>query len=149
LELIAHSDSSLDEGNITRFVRAFQTVAPLSIGELWAVPIMLRLGLVENLRRLAEQMLQAWGHRRDAETCCGELLKLKDHGKQAERHTSLSSFWRPHVSGFDAFVVRLLQALRDHGREASGITDWLETHFSASGASPAEVLRREHQRQAA
>jgi len=149
LELIAHTDSSLDEGNISRFVGAFQTVAPLSIGELWAVPIMLRLSLVENLRRLAEQMLQAWGHRRDAETCCGELVKLKEPGKQAERHTSLASFWRPHALGFDAFVVRLLQALRDHGREASAIIDWLETHFSASGASPVEVLRREHQRQAA
>ena len=47
LELIAHTDSSLDEINITRFVRAFQTIVPLTIGELWAVPIMLRLGLVE------------------------------------------------------------------------------------------------------
>src|SRR5262249_19172746 len=59
LELIAHTDSSLDETNITRFVQAYQTGAPLAIGELWAVPIMLRLGLFENLRRLARQKLRA------------------------------------------------------------------------------------------
>src|SRR5262249_38402564 len=53
VELIAHTDSCLDEAAITRFIQAYQTAAPLSIGELWAVPIMLRLGLLENLRRLA------------------------------------------------------------------------------------------------
>jgi cyclic beta-1,2-glucan synthetase len=56
LALIAHTDSSLDEAHITRFVQAYQIVTPLTIGELWAVPTMLRLGLIENLRPLAEQM---------------------------------------------------------------------------------------------
>jgi len=42
-------------------------VAPLTIGELWAVPIMLRLALTENLRRLAEQALAALSDRHDAE----------------------------------------------------------------------------------
>src|SRR5207237_3249711 len=56
LALIAHTDSSLEEHNVTGYVQAFQSVTPLSIGELWAVPIMLRLGLIENLRRLSEEM---------------------------------------------------------------------------------------------
>src|SRR5439155_1777309 len=60
LSLIAHTDSNLDETHITSFVQAYQSVAPLTIGELWAVPTMLRLGLIENLRRLAAQMLCAW-----------------------------------------------------------------------------------------
>src|SRR5262245_27049720 len=46
MELIAHTDSSLDETNITRFVQAYQSHTPLTIGELWAVPIMLRVGLL-------------------------------------------------------------------------------------------------------
>src|SRR5260370_515647 len=53
LTLIAHTASSLDEPHITRLARAYQEVAPLTIGELWAVPATLRLGLLENLRRLA------------------------------------------------------------------------------------------------
>ena len=53
LELIAHTDSRLDTNTLQRFIRAYQTVAPLSIGELWAVAITLRLALIENLRRLA------------------------------------------------------------------------------------------------
>src|SRR5215216_361674 len=53
LALIAHTDSRLDTDTLQRFITSYQTVAPLSIGELWAVAITLRLALVENLRRLA------------------------------------------------------------------------------------------------
>jgi len=57
LALVAHTDSDLDEARLIGFVRAFQEVTPLTIGELWALPTMLRLVLLENLRRLSEQML--------------------------------------------------------------------------------------------
>ena len=66
LELVAHCDSCLDEGHITRFVTAFQTITPLTIGELWAIPIMLRLVVVDNLRRLAAQILRACADRNAA-----------------------------------------------------------------------------------
>src|SRR5919106_1277520 len=52
VELIAHTDSRLDTDTLRRFIIAYQAVAPLTIGELWAVAITLRLALVENLRRL-------------------------------------------------------------------------------------------------
>ena len=74
LALIAHTDSSLHDAHITRFVQAFQTVAPLTIGELWAVPTMLRLGLLENLCRLSRHMLHVWDERRDAEAWVRPLL---------------------------------------------------------------------------
>src|SRR5438132_7573871 len=66
LELVAHCDSCLDEANITRFVQAYQTVTPLTIGEVWAVPIMLRLVVIDNLRRLAEQVVHSHSQRREA-----------------------------------------------------------------------------------
>src|SRR6185312_13238843 len=74
LALVAHSDSELDEARITRFVRAFQEANPLTIGELWALPTMLRLVLLENLRRLAERMIWGWNERRRAEQWAGEVL---------------------------------------------------------------------------
>jgi len=40
-------------------MNSFQAAAPLTIGELWAWPSMLKLALIENLRRLAEEMLEA------------------------------------------------------------------------------------------
>jgi len=50
---VAHTDSRFELDTLGRFVRAYQRVQPLGIGELWAVPIHLRMALVENLRRLS------------------------------------------------------------------------------------------------
>jgi cyclic beta-1,2-glucan synthetase len=149
LELIAHTDSCLDEANISHFVQAYQTVSPLSIGELWAVPIMLRLGLLENLRRLADQMDEAWDHRQRAEAAAARLVALQDEGSRPATHPQLPTILPPHLKASGAFVVRLLQVLRDHGPRASELIEWLESHFTACAAPPAEVLHREHQRQAA
>ena len=55
---VAHTDSRFDPETLRRFVRAYQRVQPLTIGELWAVAITLRIVLVENLRRLAERIVQ-------------------------------------------------------------------------------------------
>ena len=59
LELISHTDGRLDRLQLIRFMTAYQSVAPLTIGELWAWPSMLKLALLENLRRLADETLQS------------------------------------------------------------------------------------------
>src|SRR5207344_2569771 len=53
---VAHTDSRFDPEALRRFVRSYQRVQPLTIGELWALAISLRVVLVENLRRLAERV---------------------------------------------------------------------------------------------
>src|SRR5262249_27230761 len=52
-ELIADTDARLDRDSIHTFLQAYQSAAPLTIGELWALPLMLRLNLIECTRRLA------------------------------------------------------------------------------------------------
>jgi cyclic beta-1,2-glucan synthetase len=136
LALLTHTDSALDEAHITRFVQAYQTITPLTIGELWAVPTMLRLGLLENLRRLAVQMLRDWDHRRQAEAW-------------ATNGAATAPCPGPVPCATDPFFVRLLQLLRDRGPEVASTIEWLEGHLAERGTNSGEVLRREHQRQAA
>jgi cyclic beta-1,2-glucan synthetase len=139
LSLVAHTDGELDEARIGRFVDAFQTVVPLDIGELWAVPTMLRLVLLENLRRLAEQMLWGWDERRLAEDWAKHLLTNRDGEPTGESFPTLS----------DPFAVRLTQLLRDQGTAASSALVRLERRLLEQGNEPNEVLHREHARQAA
>ena len=47
--LIRYDDGRLDLDRVTRFVQSYQRIAPLTMGELWALPTMLRLGLLELL----------------------------------------------------------------------------------------------------
>ncbi len=59
VELVRHSDSRIDRQQLAVFVNSYQRVAPLTIGELWAWPSMLKLALIENLRRLAAETLES------------------------------------------------------------------------------------------
>src|SRR6266478_2117572 len=74
---VAHTDSHLDPDTLRRFVRAYQRVQPLTIGELWAVAITLRIVLVENLRRLAEAIVRGRRARHAADALADELLGVR------------------------------------------------------------------------
>lgn len=135
--LIAHTDAALDEATITRFVQAYQQVAVLTIGELWAVPIMLRAALLENLRRLGEQILSTWQDRSDA-------------SREAERLLAANDQAMPVVPPLrsDAFAVQLLTALREHGAPAGHLVERVTQALPEPGTSPADLLARENHRQA-
>jgi cyclic beta-1,2-glucan synthetase len=53
IELIAHTDGRLDQPSVALMIAEYQRVTPLTMGELWAIPAMLRLGYLENIRRMA------------------------------------------------------------------------------------------------
>ncbi len=145
LELTSHCDSSLDEANITRFVQAFQTAAPLTVGEIWAIPIMLRLCLIENLRRLSQHILHFRAYRSQAQTWIGaHLPTLRDRPEDHEFGLKdIHCDWR------DCYAVHLLEGLHDHEAVHPSGVERFEKTLATSGDSSLEVRRREKQRQAA
>jgi hypothetical protein len=78
-DYVAHSDSLFDPETLRRFVRAYQQVQPLTIGELWAVAITLRVVLVENLRRAAERIVGSRIARQKADRVADQLLGINGH----------------------------------------------------------------------
>ncbi len=71
---VAHTDSRFEPETLRRFVRAYQSVEPLTIGELWAVAITLRIVLVENLRRVAQRIVTSRLARQEADAVADRLL---------------------------------------------------------------------------
>jgi len=76
LQAVAHSDARVGRGTLSRFIAAYQTVKPLQLGELWAVPIMLRLALIENLRRVAVRIGAARDDRNLANVWAEQMLDV-------------------------------------------------------------------------
>jgi cyclic beta-1,2-glucan synthetase len=136
LELIRHSDSRLDRPQLIRFMNSYQSVAPLTIGELWAWPSILKLALIENLRRLAEEILAARASRMAADATV------------AGCETGLPPASLPPSADI-AYVVRLLQRVREYGLRLSPLHAVIEQHVSAQQMSAEDAIRSEHQRQAA
>ncbi len=135
-ELIRHSDSRLDRQQLTQFLNSYQRVAPLTIGELWAWPSMLKLALIENLRRLAEETLAARAERLAADAYVAQL----DGGGAG------ASLTLPPVS-HTAFVVELLHRVREYGIRQSPIRAAVEEHLVAAQTTAEDAIRSEHQRQ--
>jgi len=138
VELIRHSDSRLDRAQLIRFLTSFQSVAPLTIGELWAWPSMLRLALIENLRRLAAKTLESRAARRAADDYVARI----DEGGQGELPPL------PPVL-HTAFVVQLLQRIREYGPRLSAIRSAVDGHLALLDMSSEDAIRTEHQGQAA
>ena len=147
LALIAHTDSRLDAETLARFVRSYQHVAPLSIGELWAIAITLRVALVENLRRLGVRIVDARNKREEADRLAEKLLEIatrQPNGLTAALEAALGKGKRLDR----AFVVQLAQRLRDQDPEVWPALDWLEKRLEAESATIEQVVHLEHQRQA-
>jgi cyclic beta-1,2-glucan glucanotransferase len=148
LALIAHTDSRLDAETLKRFIRAYQQTTPLTIGELWAVAITLRLALVENLCRLATRIVAARAAREEADALADQLLEAV--GLQTESLTTLLAGRLGRREGLDrAFVVQLTQRLRDQDPALMPVFDWLERRLQTRGFGTEQAVNLEHQRQAA
>ena len=143
---IAHLDSRFDAEALARFVGAYQQVEPLSIGELWALPITLRLILIENLRRLAETIVWARQLRREADGIADGLLGLGDRSAD----DTMSELGRFSAAGLpQPFAVQLLQRLRDQDPETTPGLTWLLDRLTAEGSTADDVVSETHRRQAA
>ena len=81
---VAHTDSRFEPEMLCRFVQAYQRRQPLTIGELWAVAITLRVVLVENLRRAAERIVNGRAARQAADAVADRLLGV---GRSSARGT--------------------------------------------------------------
>jgi len=138
VELIRHSDSRLDRQQLVRFINSYQTVAPLTIGELWAWPSMLKLALIENLRRLAQGTLAAREARREADAYVARI-------------DAAGLGQPPPLPGrlHTGFVVQILARLREYGPRLTAVREAVDSHLQAAGTAYEEAIRSEHQRQAA
>jgi cyclic beta-1,2-glucan synthetase len=143
---VAHTDSRLDPETLRRFVRAYQRVQPLTIGELWAVAITLRVVLVENLRRLAEAIVRGRTARQEADALADDVLGLG--GSPAEPSVA-GRQWVGDAPLVTAFAVQLVQRLREQDPAVTPALVWLDECLAAQGTTADDIVRVEHQRQAA
>ncbi len=143
---VAHTDSLFDPEVLRRYLRAYQEVQPLTIGELWAISITLRIVLVENLRRIAQRVVDSRAGRRAADELADRLLGAGDRTAE-EPETVLPS--HPQTTFPDAFLVQLVHRLRDQDPGIAPALAWLDEQLARQETSADAVVREEHQRQVA
>lgn len=134
---VAHIDSHFDHEVLGRFIAAYQQIQPLTIGELWAVAITLRIVLIENLRRLADQIMVGRQWRREADQLAERLLISGKARVTLDTDMPL----RSQKPLDEVFAAQLVKRLRDLDPRTTPALGWLETRLAAQGASVDSVVQ--------
>jgi cellobiose phosphorylase len=148
LELISHVDAQIDAEPLRAFIAAYQTVAALKLGELWAIPIMLRLGLIENLQRVTTRLIIAREDRELADLWVDRLQAM------AEKNPShlvvvVADMAESELPISSSFVSEFCQRLSLQSPVLHLARNWLEQRLVEQGLSIEQLVQRESQSQAA
>ena len=148
LELVRHTDGRVDPENLGRFIRAYQETQALTLGELWAVPIMLRLTLIENLRVAAQRIAWRRRQRDEALEWAGRFLKVVEENPR--RFVAiLGDFVRAAPALTTPFVAELVANI-DGVNPALGLAlNWLEQELAEKGQTLEQLQHSENEDQAA
>jgi cellobiose phosphorylase len=148
LEIISHGDGRIDLESLSSFVAAYQAVTVLKLGELWAIPIMLRLALIENLRRVGARIATDRTDRNRADYWADQMTEIaeKDPKSLILVIADMARSKPPMVSSFVAELARRLQG--QSPALALPLT-WIEQRLSESGLTIKQLVQSENQQQAA
>ena len=148
LQAVAHGDGLLGRGPLTRFVAAYQTEQPLLLGELWAFPIMLRLALIENLRRVASRVAVAHVERETASNWADSLLKVAETAP-SELILVIADMVRSKPLLTNAFVAEFARRLQGQGAALALPLAWMAQRLGESGEGIEQRVQLEARQQAA
>ncbi|WP_369699984.1 GH36-type glycosyl hydrolase domain-containing protein [Serratia sp. M24T3] len=143
-EAIAHSDGHWDANTLVRFITAYQRVTPLKLGELWAFPGMLRLALIENLRRISIEVTKAQQERNLAESWANKIQDSAENDP-ANLIIVIADMARTNPPRTSAFVAELVRRLQGHGSMLALPLTWIEQRLADVGLSSAELISRFNQ----
>jgi cyclic beta-1,2-glucan synthetase len=147
LEVVAHGDGRIDTDGLTRFVAAYQTVTNLQLGELWAIPIMLRLAAIENLRRVGMRIAVSWSRRNLANSWADQMTQTAEQDPKS-LILVIADMARSNPPMVSAFVAELSRRLQGHGAALALPLTWIEQRLFESGQTIEQLIQSENQQQA-
>ncbi|GAA0181782.1 glucoamylase family protein [Clostridium sediminicola] len=145
VEMVSHTDGKIEENTILRFIEAYQNNTILSSGELWALPIMLRIALIQNISKITEKIILAQKEKRKADIIADNLINSIEEGNLKDEIDKLSS---KELIFSTHFCERLLKVLRDNGIDNQEVYTWIDEKLELQETNSEKMINLEHQKQA-
>jgi len=146
-ELILHVDGRVDGANLSAIIVSYQHRNALQLGELWAIPIMLRLALIGNLTRLACRIEVSYKNRRQATVWADKMLHTAEHNPN-NMILDLADLSRTEVVLSSTFVTELVRRIQGQGPALNLPITWIEQRLSEQGRTIERQVQMESQMQA-
>jgi cyclic beta-1,2-glucan synthetase len=147
LASIAHGDGRIDGEVLSRFVAAYQTVTPLTLGELWAIPIMLRLALIENLRRVSLRITTARAYVNEAQHWASLMIEVAGTDPKS-LILVIADMARSRPPMVSSFIAELVRRLQGHGPALAMPLTWIEQRLAEESLTIEQLVSAENQQQA-
>ncbi len=147
LETISHGDGRVDVEGLSRFVTAYQSVTSLKLGELWAIPIMLRLALIENLRRVGMRIALSRAERDLANTWADRMMGTAERDPKS-LILVIADMARSTPPMGSAFVAELARRLQGQSAALAMALTWIEQWLAESHLTIEQLVQSENQQQA-
>lgn len=147
-EAIAHGDGRWDAASLTSYLTAYQQVTPLTLGEIWALPGMLRLALIENLRRISMEVIKAQQDRNLADTWITRIVECAESAP-GDLIMVVADMARSRPPLTSAFVAELVRRLQGHGNALSLPLTWVDQCLREQGITTDVLIHSFNQQLAA
>lgn len=145
VEIISHTDGMIDESRIENFINAYQKNTILTSGELWALPIMLRIALIQNISHIVERIVYAMKEKRRGEAVADRIINAYAEKKLKNEIELLKN---TKFTFSSHFVERIIKVIRDNGVDSDEIYTWLNENLEANQSNIEKTIGREHRKQA-
>ncbi|MGB3345147.1 MAG: glucoamylase family protein [Aequorivita sp.] len=148
LEIISHSDGHVDSNTLKGFISAYQSEKILTLGELWAIPIVMKLAVIENLRRIAEKTALDMIDNNMADYWSEQMIEtVKEH--PADLVLTIANMARSNPILNSPFVASFTRKLQGKGSAFALPLSWLEQQLSRNGIVSSDLVWHENEKQAA
>ena len=147
-ELVSHQDAQVDAETLSAFVAAYQTVATLKLGELWAIPIMLRLCLIDTLQQIARRLIIAREDRALANEWIDRLQTMVERDP-SQLVVVVAEMATSEIQLSCAFVAEFTEQLARQNPNLHLARTWMEQHLTQRGQSVESLCIQENQQQSA
>jgi cyclic beta-1,2-glucan synthetase len=146
LELVSHTDGRIDEKVLLNYINAYQSNNTLASRELWALAIMIKLALIENIKFICQSIEESQRQRRKVEEIFS-YAKNEDGIDVKKLINLIDAELKGKYQIKSAFIEYLAYRLRKMGRAYSHVLRHIDDILEMNGTNIDSVTHKEHSEQ--
>ncbi|KGM97083.1 NdvB [Clostridium botulinum] len=145
VEIVSHINTKIDENIIEGFIKAYQDNTILTSGELWALPIMLRIALIQNISKITDGLVYYSKERIKADNISDRIISAIHQNNSEEK---IKKIIKEEIKFSTQFTERLLKILRDNGVDNEEVNKWISDKLEIKETNSEAIVNSEHIKQA-
>lgn len=139
-ELVKYTDGTISKNHVERFVNAYETKKALLQEEIYELPTMIQIALIEHIRDVAERIITEQLQKFKVESLVERIIKKKEITSQKFREYKSVKLNNEATS----YVEYMIYLLKKMGAEGKPYLDILEEEIRKVGSSSSEIIKAEH-----